>query len=381
MFLPLHTTRVTLRSFAPADTAVFAAYRNDPEVARYQDWDLPVTEAGALEFLTAQQTVARPVPGDWVQIAVEYDGELAGDVAVGLDPAGKQATIGYTLRADRQRLGIGREAVSALVDVLLDQLDVHRVTATLDPRNTGSARLLEQLGFRYEGCAKRQGRGRGPRRLGGRRPLRPAARGPRGLAHPAHRPPRRGRAGRDRPVQRGRRRPARHAPHPGALRGPHGSSRPAGWTHPTAPSPSIAASASAPPASSMTTRSWPPCASSLGLARRRRASKCTQSPAGAPRGRLGSGSARVARADTRCSLTSCSPVCSTIPQRRRGPPQLTPTGACHLPASQLLRGEPLCSGAARRWCTPVRPAGWRAGPAGAGSRRNDALVQHHLLTP
>lgn len=154
MFLPLHTTRVTLRSFTPADTAVFAAYRNDPEVARYQDWDLPVTEAGALEFVTAQQTVAGPVPGDWVQIAVEYDGELAGDVAVGLDPAGNQATIGYTLRADRQRLGIGREAVSALVDVLLDQLDVHRVMATLDPRNTGSARLLEQLGFRYEGCAK-----------------------------------------------------------------------------------------------------------------------------------------------------------------------------------------------------------------------------------
>lgn len=43
--------------------------------------------------------------------------------------------------------------MSAAVDALFDQLGVHRVAATLDPRNTGSARLLEQLGFRYEGCA------------------------------------------------------------------------------------------------------------------------------------------------------------------------------------------------------------------------------------
>lgn len=60
MFLPLHTTRVTLRSFAPVDAAVFAAYRNDPEVARYQDWDLPVTEAGALRAVIVAQV--QPVP-------------------------------------------------------------------------------------------------------------------------------------------------------------------------------------------------------------------------------------------------------------------------------------------------------------------------------
>jgi RimJ/RimL family protein N-acetyltransferase len=150
--LPMHTARLTLRVLTPADVPVVVAYRNDPEVARYQDWALPVTEDRVREKLVAAQPPS-PEPGRWVQIGVEHDGELAGDVAVGLDADGQHAQIGYTLRADRQGLGIGREAVSALVDALLDGIGVHRISATLDPQNIRSAHLLEQLGFRYDGRA------------------------------------------------------------------------------------------------------------------------------------------------------------------------------------------------------------------------------------
>jgi len=153
-FLPIHTVRLTLRALTAADAPTFAAYRNDPQVARYQDWTLPVTAADAEAFVASQAGVTGPVAGDWVQIGVEYEGELAGDVAVGLDGSAALAMIGYTLRADRQHRGIGREAVTALVDALFDRLGVHRIAATLDPANTASARLLEDLGFRYEGCAK-----------------------------------------------------------------------------------------------------------------------------------------------------------------------------------------------------------------------------------
>lgn len=154
MLLPLHTARLTLRAFTAADAAIFAAYRNHPDVARYQDWNLPVTEHDAAEFLASQLAVTGPVAGDWVQIAIDHQGELAGDVAVGLDSSGRLAMIGYTLRPERQRAGLAREAVSALVDALFDTLGVHRIAATVDPRNVASARLLEQLGFRYEGCAR-----------------------------------------------------------------------------------------------------------------------------------------------------------------------------------------------------------------------------------
>jgi RimJ/RimL family protein N-acetyltransferase len=153
-FLPLRTRRLTLRAFTAADAAAFAEYRNDPEVARYQDWALPVSRQDAEAFVASQQAVTGPVPGDWVQIAVDDGSGLAGDVAVGLDDSGALATIGYTIRSGRQGLGLGREAVSALVDALFDRGAVHRIAATLDPRNVASARLLELVGFRYEGCSK-----------------------------------------------------------------------------------------------------------------------------------------------------------------------------------------------------------------------------------
>ncbi|WP_232660578.1 GNAT family N-acetyltransferase [Pseudonocardia sp. TRM90224] len=154
MILPLRTARLALRALVPSDAPVITAYRNDPAVARFQDWDLPVTAEATRAYVERQSQVTGPVVGKWVQIGVEYEGELAGDLAVGLDDTGRIATIGYTLRADRQRLGIGREAVGALVDTLFEQFDVHLVTATLDPENAASARLLEDLGFRYEGRGK-----------------------------------------------------------------------------------------------------------------------------------------------------------------------------------------------------------------------------------
>jgi RimJ/RimL family protein N-acetyltransferase len=147
--LPLRTARSTLRALTPDDAPAVAAYHGDAEVARYQDWPLPVDVDAMRQRFAAQSSALGP--GGWVQIGVECEGELVGDVAVGLDADGQQAVIGYSLRVDRQGRGLGREAVSALVDALLDGVGVHRISATLDPANVRSAHLLEQLGFRYEG--------------------------------------------------------------------------------------------------------------------------------------------------------------------------------------------------------------------------------------
>jgi RimJ/RimL family protein N-acetyltransferase len=94
-----------------------------------------------------------PVPGDWVQLAIDdIDGTLVGDLAVYVDTDIRTAMIGYTLDPAHQGRGYAVEAAGALVDRVFDRLHVHRVAATLDPKNVTSARVLEQLGFRYEGC-------------------------------------------------------------------------------------------------------------------------------------------------------------------------------------------------------------------------------------
>ena len=150
--LPLATPRLTLRALRSSDASIQAAYRNDPEVYRYQDWAVPVTLEATERFVAEQSAVRGPRAGDWVQIAIEHQGELVGDVAVGLDSTGKLATIGYTLRADRQRQGYATEAVGGVIDALFER-GLRRAAATLDPENVASAMLVERLGFRYEGRA------------------------------------------------------------------------------------------------------------------------------------------------------------------------------------------------------------------------------------
>ncbi len=66
-------------------------------------------------------------------------------------PTSALAIIGYSMSPAHQGRGYATEAAGALVDRLFDRLHVHRVAATLDPANVSSARVLERLGFRYEG--------------------------------------------------------------------------------------------------------------------------------------------------------------------------------------------------------------------------------------
>jgi len=155
----LHTARLTVRPLARPDVTAFVRYRNLPGVARYQDWELPYTRDSAHRLIDDMERLGRPSPGEWVQLAIEHtpSGRLAGDVAVWLDEHQRQAMIGYTLAPEFQGHGFTTEAVAAVIEWLFSDgkgPGVHRIAATLDPLNRASARVLEALGFEYEGTAR-----------------------------------------------------------------------------------------------------------------------------------------------------------------------------------------------------------------------------------
>ncbi len=154
MFPELETPRLFLRSFRKTDVPAFAAYRSDPQVARYQSWDVPYTQAQATAFL-AELYDARPAtPGAWYQIAIECKetADLLGDCAFCLlAEDSRQADIGFTLRRSAQHQGFATEAVTRLLAYLFEDLALHRVRATCDADNHSSARLLARVGMRREG--------------------------------------------------------------------------------------------------------------------------------------------------------------------------------------------------------------------------------------
>lgn len=152
----LSTPRLVLRPLTPADLPAVVAYRNDPEVARYQAWALPVTldDVGGL---VSEAALGAP---DWVQRGVVLgNGDLIGDVA--LNTRGAQAELGVTLAAHAQGQGYGMEALRALLGHAFGPLGLHRVHAGIDPRNAAVARLLTRLGFRHEGTHIQSYRHRG----------------------------------------------------------------------------------------------------------------------------------------------------------------------------------------------------------------------------
>jgi len=152
-FTNLATARLILRHFTDADLLPFMAYRNDPEVARYQSWE-GISEPEARAFIEEQKMVQPGVPGQWFQIAIELKESrtLVGDCALKLDEHdNRQAEIGYTLSRAYQGKGIASEAVSCVLDYAFRTLELHRVIAITDCENAASVALLERLGLRREG--------------------------------------------------------------------------------------------------------------------------------------------------------------------------------------------------------------------------------------
>lgn len=149
----LETPRLSLRRFRAADAGSFAAYRADPEVARYQGWD-SCTRADAVAFIDAQLAREPFEPGRWTQVAVELaaEGALIGDCALRMEgAAARQAELGFTFARGHQGRGYATEAVSHLLRYAFDRLGLHRVFAVADVRNVRAIALAERVGMRREG--------------------------------------------------------------------------------------------------------------------------------------------------------------------------------------------------------------------------------------
>ena len=143
----LTTERLLVRRLRPEDAAVVAAYRSDPEVARWQGWTVPYAEEAA-RFLIAE-VADQPIGAlGWAQLGIELraTGELLGDVAVhGVDD--HTVEVGYTLARSHWGHGYATEAVGAMVDLLLGTLAFPAVHAEVAPENAPSIALLDRLGF------------------------------------------------------------------------------------------------------------------------------------------------------------------------------------------------------------------------------------------
>lgn len=152
--MELTTERLVLREWTEGDFADVHAYATDPDVVRYVSFG-PNSEEETRAFLRDSVNAAQVECRTSYTFAVirRSDGRLIGGAGLGLKDSTK-AELGYVLRPDAWGHGYATEAARALVQFGFGELGLHRIFAICVPANVGSARVMEKVGMRYEGCLR-----------------------------------------------------------------------------------------------------------------------------------------------------------------------------------------------------------------------------------
>lgn len=149
----LETDRLLIRRFTDDDLEAFLAYRNDPEVERWQGWSIPYARERAIEFIETMKVKDPSEPGGWLQLAIiiKDSGEFIGDCAYYLKKdETRTALVGCTIMQKYWGKGYAVEATRRIMAYLFNEMNIRRLTADTDVENVGSWKTLEKLGFRRE---------------------------------------------------------------------------------------------------------------------------------------------------------------------------------------------------------------------------------------
>jgi [ribosomal protein S5]-alanine N-acetyltransferase len=151
--IDIRTPRLLIRNLKLADLTDFHIYRSNPEVTKYQGFDVMTIEQ-AKEFIKGQLGKEFGNAGEWVQYGIESKntGKIVGDCAIKLNQFDARiAEIGITISHLEQRKGYAKEVLSGILSFLFDTIQIHRVVGIADAENIASIHLLKSLGFRQEG--------------------------------------------------------------------------------------------------------------------------------------------------------------------------------------------------------------------------------------
>lgn len=87
-------------------------------------------------------------------IELKENKKFIGTIDVRVDMKKLKAEIGYVLNQNYSKHGYATEAASALVKFVFETLELEKITATCDARNTASEALMKRLGMTKEGHSR-----------------------------------------------------------------------------------------------------------------------------------------------------------------------------------------------------------------------------------
>ena len=120
--LNLQTTRLKIRHLELSDLLDFHNYRSNPEVTKYQGFDV-MTIDQCEKFIRENSINYFGNAGEWVQFAIENieSRKLIGDCAIKFDQYDTRiAEVGITISHLEQKKGFAKEALLGILTFLFD---------------------------------------------------------------------------------------------------------------------------------------------------------------------------------------------------------------------------------------------------------------------
>ncbi|MFT4235670.1 MAG: GNAT family protein [Microbacterium sp.] len=149
---------VTIRLVRPRDARAL-----QQELMANRTWLRPweaTNPEGSVSFdmrVGVRRLLAQYREGSSVPFVIEHNGVLCGQLNVWGISRGSlsSATIGYWISERFAGHGITPTAVAMATDVCFTDLGLHRMEICIRPENAPSLRVVQKLGFRYEGLRRR----------------------------------------------------------------------------------------------------------------------------------------------------------------------------------------------------------------------------------
>jgi len=151
----INTGRLRLRRISENDLEALFNIFSDPQVMRY--WSTPplADRQAAVSLLhEIHNLFDRRLMLKWGIALLDNDQLIGTATLFNLNFENGRAEIGYGLGSRHWRNGYMNEALRALLFYAFDVLELRRLEADVDPRNAGSIRTVERLGFRQEGLLR-----------------------------------------------------------------------------------------------------------------------------------------------------------------------------------------------------------------------------------
>lgn len=141
-----------LREQTIEDVPAFFEYYTDPEVNKHIVSSIPRNIDEARVELRYWINVYNYNDGIYFAIARKSDNKMIGSVGVsGINRNHNRIEASYDLAKEYWNKGIMTKALLATVEYVFKEMEINRIEAYAIPDNQGSWRVLEKVGFKFEG--------------------------------------------------------------------------------------------------------------------------------------------------------------------------------------------------------------------------------------